>query len=89
MTLVARGTTKWTEPFIKRFKHVSVCDAIPERFEALSKRERAAKLLYLRSQYGHMELITDGRVVPLLLRRTALKRCRESSSKKIARAPAP
>ncbi len=73
MTLIAAGTKKWTEPFIKRFHRVAVRDNIPDRIEELSKRERLAKLLYLRSQYGHMELVTEGKTIPVLLRRTALR----------------
>jgi hypothetical protein len=73
MTLVARGTVKWAEPFARDAGAV-VRDAIPESFEELTPRERAAKLLYLRAQYGHMELISDGKVLPVLLRRTTLKK---------------
>jgi hypothetical protein len=73
MTLVARGTAKWAEPFARDAGAV-VRDAIPAAFEELGPRERAAKLLYLRSQYGHMELVSDGKVLPVLLRRTGLKR---------------
>ncbi len=78
MTLVARGTTKWTEPFVRRFPRRAVRNDIPASVEGFSKRERAARLLYLRSQYGHMELITEGKVLPVLLRRTALRPLRET-----------
>lgn len=81
MALVARGTTKWTEPFIKRFKRVAVRNAIPESYAAFTKRERGAKLLYLRSQYGHMEIVTEGRTIPVLLRRTALRHFAERPPK--------
>ena len=37
------------------------------------KREKSAKLLYVKSQYGHMQIVTSGKVIPMLLRLTPLK----------------
>ena len=36
-------------------------------------RERTAKLLYIRSQYEHMSIVTSGKVIPVLLHLTPLK----------------
>jgi len=84
MTLVTRGTTKWTEPFVGRFPDCIVRSEIPERFEDFTRREREARLLYLHSQYGHLELIAAGRTLPLLLRRSGW-RSRRLSARLLAR----
>src|SRR5262245_5588092 len=47
---------------------------IPDRPEQLSRRQRQAKLLHMRSQFGHFELVTDGKAIPVLLGATALPR---------------
>ena len=39
-----------------------------------SVRERRAKLLYIRSQYDHYSMITNKKVIPLLLRLTRLEK---------------
>jgi hypothetical protein len=49
-------------------------DMIPESEAELQPKERRARLLYLKSQYTHDELVTDGRVWSLLLRLTPLQR---------------
>jgi len=72
MTLVVRGTAKWADPFVRSRRYAVTVARIPDALGELSRRERTARLLALRSQFGHFELITDGKVLPLLLRRTPL-----------------
>ena len=55
-------------------------DAIPESEAELQPKERRARLLYFKSQYTHDELVTDGRVLSLLLRLTPLPRLPGGSS---------
>jgi len=71
MTLVVKGTARWADPFVAGFPSSWVVTEarIPRRFSQLSAAARTARLLCLRSQYGHMELASEGRVLPLLLRR--------------------
>jgi hypothetical protein len=76
MTLVVKGTGKWADPFVKSLPYAVTLPRIPAAITDLSRAERAAKLLCLRSQYGHFELITEGRVMPVLLGRAGLKTCR-------------
>ncbi|WP_428264280.1 hypothetical protein [Haliangium sp.] len=47
-------------------------DWLPETPAELAPALRDARLLHIRSQYGHMELVTEGRAVPLLLRYSGL-----------------
>jgi hypothetical protein len=74
LTLVVKGTARWADPFAARLPAPWVVTEprIPQRFSQLSRAARDARLLYLRSQYGHMELASEGRVLPVLLRRTGL-----------------
>ena len=46
---------------------------MPDAVGGFSKRERGAKLLYIRSQYEHMGIVTSKKVLPVLLRLTPLK----------------
>lgn len=81
MTLVVKGTGKWADPFVKSLPYAVTLPRIPGAITDLSRPARAAKLLCLRSQYGHFELITEGRVMPVLLGRCGLKTCRHTAVK--------
>ncbi|HET6149112.1 MAG TPA: hypothetical protein VFH68_16360 [Polyangia bacterium] len=72
MTLIVKGTARWADPFVRSFRRAVTRAAIPDAFEELTRGERTAQLLCLRSQYGHMELITEGKTLPVVLRRTPL-----------------
>ena len=73
MTLVVKGTGQWADPFVRSFRRAVTRGEIPATYDALSRVERRAKLLCLRSQYGHMELITEGRALPVLIQRAGLR----------------
>jgi len=75
MTLVVKGTTKWADPFVRDLPYAVTLPKIPSAIDHLSRSERTAKLLCLRSQYGHFELITEGKVLPVLLERVGLRSC--------------
>jgi len=74
MTIVAKGTLKWTEPFVAARKYAVTVGELPSSWDELGKKARAAKLLYIKTQVGHMELMTEARALPILLRRSALRR---------------
>lgn len=74
MVLVAAHTAAQSRSFAKRFRYAAVRDRIPSSYDQLSKRERRTKLLYLRSQYGHSSMVEGGKVLPLILRITPLRR---------------
>jgi hypothetical protein len=48
-------------------------ERIPEELAELSSEELRAPLLFMRSQYEHMELVTGERVIPFLLRLAPLE----------------
>ena len=72
LTIVADDTYRWVEPFLRRFEDVVMRMQIPDLATGFSPEEQRARILYVPSQYGHMELVTEGRTIPVLLRQTAL-----------------
>jgi len=80
MTLVVKGTGKWADPFVRRLPYAITLPRIPTRSTDFSRAERTTKLLSVRSQFGHFELITEGRTLPVLLGRTSLRLCPRRSS---------
>src|SRR5205823_2959414 len=73
MTMVVKGTGKWADPFVRKLPYAITLPRIPASIYDLSREERTAKVLCMRSQYGHFELITEGRTLPVLLGRTGLR----------------
>jgi hypothetical protein len=74
MTVVVKGTARWADPFVRSFRRSITLPQIPTTYAALTRPQRTARLLCLRSQYGHMELVTEGRALPILLQRCNLHR---------------
>jgi hypothetical protein len=73
MILIGDDTAAEGTEFIKKYPFAVVRDKMPDSTADFSKKEKKAKLLYVKSQYGHMEIVTSGKVIPLLLRLTPLK----------------
>jgi hypothetical protein len=68
--LVGQETGPRTESWLaERGASVVLLPQVPA---AIAPRDRAARVMYLRSQYDHMGLVTTGRVLPLLLGVTGL-----------------
>jgi hypothetical protein len=78
LLLVGGDTIRWTEPFVREpgtgapAANARVFDRLPDRAREVDAAARAAPLLYFRSQYSHMDLVDDGRAIPLLLQLTRL-----------------
>lgn len=73
LILVGADTLRWTEPFVRRYRSSRVFDLIPETLDDIAEDERRGRLLYMRSQYDHMGLVTNGKTIPVLLRLTRLR----------------
>jgi hypothetical protein len=82
MTLVVKGTGKWADPFVKAIPYAVSVPRIPDSIDDLTDEQRAAKLLHLGSQYGHFELITEGKTLPVLLRRTRVPLIRRATTRR-------
>jgi hypothetical protein len=76
LVMVGYETNVHSEAFCEgdRFACSARRDDVPTRFSQFTARERRARILYLQSQYDHMQIVTGGRVIPLLLRLSPLPR---------------
>lgn len=72
LIVVGGDTLRWTEPFVEQLGGGTTLDAIPDSYADIGKAARKSRLLYMRAQYDHMALVTNGKVIPLLLRLTRL-----------------
>jgi hypothetical protein len=73
LVLVANETLRRSDLFARRVPDTARRSAIPADFSKLTAREKRARLLFLRSQYDHFDMISSGKVIPLLLKLTALE----------------
>nr|MBA3538446.1 hypothetical protein [Deltaproteobacteria bacterium] len=73
MIVVGAGTAQESASFAKKYKFAVAREKMPDSLNGFTKRERGAKLLYIRSQYEHMQIVTGAKVIPILLRLTSLK----------------
>lgn len=67
MVLVANGTWWQSTQFARRIYGTARRSSIPAKSSSFTSHEIHAPLLYLRSQYDHNEIISSGRVIPVLL----------------------
>lgn len=73
LVVVGADTAQGSASFVKKYKFAVAREQMPSSYDGFSKREKRAKLLYIRSQYNHMSIVTSGKVIPVLLRLTPLK----------------
>jgi hypothetical protein len=67
LVVVGYETAVRSEAFCGRFLTVARRNDIPRRLADFTRWERQAELLYIQSQDDHMALVTQGRVIPVLL----------------------
>ena len=72
LIVIGSDTAQASESFVKTYPFAVARETMPASSGGFSKREKRAKLLYVRSQYGHMQIVTSGKVIPVLLRLTPL-----------------
>jgi hypothetical protein len=67
LTLIGLDTLRWTELAAAGHPEAYSLDWIPDDPADVPAAARAARLLHIRSQYSHMDLITEGKALPVLL----------------------
>ena len=72
LIVVGAATAQGSRAFTKKYPFAVSRDKLPSSATGFSKREKRAKLLYVHSQYEHMAIVTNGKVIPMLLRLTQL-----------------
>ena len=60
--MVSMDTLRWSEPWAHAHGVAATLDWVPDS-ATLPEDARTAKVLHIRGQYGHMELVTEGRNV--------------------------
>lgn len=72
LTVVAEDTVPWTGPFADLFSDIITRPRLPWPREGWTAAEKSARIVYCLSQYRHMELVSGGKALPVLLGRTGL-----------------
>jgi hypothetical protein len=88
LIVVGSDTATASASFTKKYPFAVTREKMPASSDDFTKREKKAKLLYIRSQYGHMEIVTGGKVIPSLLRLTPLRRLGTPAKPKAEASPA-
>lgn len=70
--IVASDTARRSELFMRAYDGTRVLDAVPPPGRAAVKR--TDRLVLMRSQYDHMQMVTARRVIPAVLKMTRLER---------------
>lgn len=70
---VASDTRRWSERLARGIAEAVALDGVPEQAADVPEEARAARLLYMRAQYHHDEIVTAGAVIPLVLGLTSLE----------------
>lgn len=72
LTMVAIDTLRWSELFARQFGYARILDWVPTDPWQARQEARSSRFVYMRSQYGHMALVTAGEAIPILLQMTEL-----------------
>ena len=73
LIVVGASTATESASFAKKYKFAVAREKMPTSAGGFTRREKNARLLYIRSQYEHMGIVTSGKVIPVLLHLTPLK----------------
>jgi hypothetical protein len=73
MVLVSNDTWRQSNHFARRISGTARRRSIPAKSSSFTPSETRARLLYLRSQFEHREIISSGKVIPVLLQISPLK----------------
>ena len=73
LIVVGASTAQESASFAKKYKFAATREKMPSSLSGFTHHQRSARLLYIRSQYEHMAIVTSGKVIPTLLHLTPLK----------------
>jgi hypothetical protein len=80
MVLVSNETWRQSNRFVRSISGTARRRSIPAKSSSFTLRETRARLLYLRSQYEHNEIISSGKVIPVLLQISPLRALAQEKS---------
>ena len=73
LILLSAGTARASRRFISDFPYARRVKEMPADLSGFTRRERQARLLYIRSRHDHRAIVSSGEVIPTLLRLTPLR----------------
>jgi hypothetical protein len=73
LIVVGASTAQESAAFAKKYKFAIAREKMPDSVSGFTRSQKNAKLLYIRSQFEHMAIVTSGKVIPVLLHLTPLK----------------
>lgn len=68
LVTVGEDTLQWNEQLMRDMPETFVIDRVPTTWDHWPPEAKTARILYVRAQYFHMPLVTDGIVLPAVLR---------------------
>lgn len=77
LIMIGEDTVLGTEAVAAKLPDVVTLDRFPPTYELWPAEAKAARLLYIRSQFSHMPLVTDGHALPSVLRLLPVERLAE------------
>lgn len=73
LIVLSKDTGRQTKEFLAQFPYARRMTKLPERYEDFTRNQKRAKLLHIKSQYSHGGMVSNLKVLPILLRLTPLK----------------
>ena len=73
LILISTETSERSHDFIKKIPFAVKRKRFPDTYEDFSRNQKRARMLYIKSQYSHHNMIANQKVIPLILRITPLK----------------
>jgi hypothetical protein len=67
LLVVASDTQRFSDPLMERLDETRRIERLPSRWERLPAAVKMARVVYVRTRIGHMELVTKGTVLPVVL----------------------
>jgi hypothetical protein len=73
LIVVGASTAQESASFAHKYKFAVAREKMPTSVSGFTRHQKNARLLYIRSQFDHMSIVTSGKVIPTLLHLTPLK----------------
>ena len=68
MTVIGEDTIVSAESLVANLPDVVTIDRVPPSYDLFPREAKTARLVYIRAQFNHMQLVMEGVVLPLALR---------------------
>lgn len=73
MIILSNDTGRQTRDFLAKFPFAQKVNTFPTEYDGFTRNQKRAKLLHINSQYSHGGMVSNLKVLPILLRLTPLR----------------